>query len=91
LDFVQLFGVTTNIELNSTVLSKYEYVEDGTTHIVLRMNNNTYPWVETTPKDVATIQWNELLATQPAQNVTAHVEKRADKWIMTYFDNLSLP
>jgi hypothetical protein len=91
LDFVQLFGVTTNIELNSTVLSKYEYVEDGTTHIVLRMDNNTYPWVETTPKDVATIQWNELLATQPAQNVTAHVEKRADKWIMTYFDNLSLP
>jgi hypothetical protein len=91
LDFVQLFGVTTNIELNSTVLSKYEYVEDGTTHIVLHMNNNTYPWVETTPKDVTTVQWNELLATQPAQNVTAHVEKRADKWIMTYFDNLSLP
>lgn len=91
LDFVQLFGVTTNIELNSTVLSKYEYVEDGTTHIVLHMDNNTYTWVETTPKDVTTIQWNELLATQPAQNVTAQVEKRADKWIMTYFDNLSLP
>jgi hypothetical protein len=91
LDFMKLFGVTTYLELNTTVLSKYEYVEDGTTHIVLHLNNNTYPWVETTPKDVTTIQWNELLATEPTQNATMHIEKHGDRWIITYFDNLDIP
>ena len=91
LDFVTLFNVTTYIELNATVLNKYDYVEDGTTHIVLHLDNSTYPWVESTPKDVTNAQWNELIATEPAQNVSIHIEKHADKWTMTYFDNLNIP
>lgn len=91
MDFVNLFNVTpTYVELNATVLNKYEYVEDGTTHIVLHLNNSTYPWVETTPEDIPTPQWNELLATEPTQNVTMHIEQRGDKWIMVYFDNLNI-
>ncbi len=86
LDFIKLFGVTTYLELYASVLGKYDYVEDGTTHIVLHLDNATYPWVEATPKDLATEQWNELMATEPAQGVTARIEKRSDKWIMTYFD-----
>lgn len=91
LDFIKLFGVTTYLELSTTVLGKYDYVEDGTTHMVLHLNNATYPWVEATPKDLTTTQWNELLATAPAQSVTVRVEKRGDKWIMTYFENINLP
>lgn len=93
LDFMKLFGVVTYVELNATVLGKYEYVEEGTTHIVLRLENETYPWVETTPKDIPTLQWNELMATatEPPQNVTMHIEKRGDKWVVTYFDNLNIP
>lgn len=91
LDFLKLFGVTTYLELNATVLNRYEYVEDGTTHLVLHLNNDTYPWVETTPKDVPTNQWNELLATEPTQNVTMHIEKRGNQWFMNYFDNLDIP
>ncbi len=86
LDFIKLFGVTTYLELSTTVLGKYDYVEDGTTYIVLHVNNATYPWVEATPKDLTTTQWNELLATAPGNSVTVHVEKRGDKWIMTYFE-----
>jgi hypothetical protein len=91
LDFLKLFGVTTFLELNATVLNRYEYVEDGTSHLVLHLNNDTYPWVETTPKDVPTNQWNELLATEPTQNVTMHIEKRGNQWIMNYFDNMNIP
>jgi hypothetical protein len=91
LDFMTLFNVTTYIELNASVLNKYDYVEDGTTHMVLHLNNSTYPWVESTPKDVTNAQWNELIATEPAQSVSIHIEKHADKWTITYFDNLNIP
>jgi hypothetical protein len=91
LDLIKLFGVTESLELNVTVLGKYEYVEEGTTHIVLHVDNTTYPWIEATPKDVTPIQWNELMATEPAENVTARIEKREDRWMMIYFDNQDLP
>jgi hypothetical protein len=78
LDFVKLFGVTTYLELSTTVLGKYDYVEDGTTHIVLHLNNAAYPWVEANSKDLTTTQWNELLATAPGDSVTVQVEKRGD-------------
>jgi hypothetical protein len=90
LDFVKLFGVVTYVELNATVLGKYEYVKEGTTHIVLQLDNNTYPWVEATPKDVSTTQWNELLATEKDHFVTIHIEKHEEQWIITYFDNLNI-
>ena len=90
LDFINLFGVTTYLELNAIVLGKYDYVEDGTTRIVLHLNKATYPWVEATPRDLTTTQWNELMATEPTQSVTARVEKRGDKWTMTYFENANL-
>jgi len=88
LDFMKLFGVLTYVELSAKVRGKYEYVEDGTTHIVLHLDNETYPWVETTPKDIPTVQWNELMATKLDQNVAIHVEKRGDKWIITQFEHL---
>jgi len=91
LDFVKLFGVTTYLELSTTVLGKHDYVEDGTTHIVLHLNNAAYPWVEATSKDLTTTQWNELLATAPGDSVTVQVEKRGDKWMMTYFENINVP
>ena len=91
LDFIKLFGVTTYLELNATVLGKYDYVEDGVTHIVLHLDSAAYSWVEATPKDLAATQWNELLATAPADKVSLQLEKRGDKWIMTYFENMGLP
>jgi hypothetical protein len=87
LDFVKLFGVVTYVELNATVLGKYEYVKEGTTHIVLQLDNDTYPWVEATPKDIPTTQWNELLATEKGNFVTVHIEKHEEQWIIIYFDN----
>jgi len=91
LDFIKLFGVTTYLELEAAVVGKYDYVEDGTTYIVLHLNNAIYPWVEATPKDLTTTQWNKLLATEPTHIISAHVEKRGDKWTMTYFENNNLP
>ena len=91
LDFIESFGVTAYLELNATVLGKYEYVEEGTTHIVLHLDNTTYPWIEATPRDITALQWNELMATEQTQNVTVHIEKRGERWAMTYFDNQNLP
>ena len=87
LNFLKLFGVITEIEVSAKVLAKYEYVEDGTTHIVLRLDNATYSWVEATPKDLPTLQWNELMATEKDDIVTVHVEKRGEKWIIVAFEN----
>lgn len=91
LEFIKLFGVTADyLELNATVLGKYDFVEDGITHIVLHLDNATYPWVEATPKTLAATQWNELLATAPADRVNLQLEKRGDKWVITYFKNIAL-
>lgn len=88
LEFIKLFGATSaSLELNATVLGKYEYVEEGVTHIVLRLDNVTYPWVEATPKTLASNQWNELLATSPADSVNLQLEKRGDKWVIIHFEN----
>jgi len=91
LDFMKLFGATTYLTLNVTVLNIYNYVEDGTSHLVLNLANDTYPFVEATPKDVPTDQWNELLATVTPKNVTIYIEKRGNRWIVTYFDNPNIP
>lgn len=88
MDFLKLFGVVTYLEFEAVVLGKYEYVEDGTTHIVLKLDSETHPWVEATPKDIPHIQWNELMATRAGDRVKMHIEKRGEKWIITYFDNL---
>ncbi|MEM3769820.1 MAG: hypothetical protein QXG76_01360 [Candidatus Bathyarchaeia archaeon] len=86
-EFLKLFGIITEIEVSAKVKGKYEYVEDGTTHIVLRLDNATYEWVEATPKDLPTAQWNKLMATQEDHTVTVHIEKRGEKWIITAFEN----
>ncbi|MGB9842440.1 MAG: hypothetical protein ACPLKZ_06960 [Candidatus Bathyarchaeales archaeon] len=91
LEFIKLFGVTADyLELNATVLGKYDFVEAGITHVVLHLDNATYPWVEATPKTLVAAQWNELLATAPADRVNLQLEKRGDKWVITYFDNMAL-
>ncbi|MEM2936946.1 MAG: hypothetical protein QXJ63_00175 [Candidatus Bathyarchaeia archaeon] len=90
LDFLKLFGVVTYLEVDAKVLGKYEYVEEGTTHIVLRLDNATYQWVEATPKDIPTLQWNELMATKAGDNVTMQIEKRGEKWVITAFENLNV-
>lgn len=87
MEFLKLFGIIAEIEVKAKVLGKYEYVDDGTTHIVLRLDNATYEWVEATPKDLPTVQWNKLMATEKGHTVTVHVERRGEKWIMTAFEN----
>ncbi|MEM2521866.1 MAG: hypothetical protein QXW82_01780 [Candidatus Bathyarchaeia archaeon] len=87
LDFLKLFGVITYLEVSATVLGKYEYVEDGMTHIVLRLDNETYKWVETTPRDLPPLQWNELMATKAGDKVVLQVEKRGEKWMIIAFEN----
>ncbi|MEM3628105.1 MAG: hypothetical protein QXE06_01920 [Candidatus Bathyarchaeia archaeon] len=90
LNFLKLFGTITEIEITAKVLGKYEYVEDGTTHIVLRLDNTTYQWVEATPKDLPALQWNKLMATKNGDTVTMRLEKRGEKWIIIAFENMGI-
>ncbi len=90
-EFLGLFGKITYIELNTTVLNKSEYVKDGVTHIVLHVDNSTYPYIEAEPEDLSSQQqWYELLLTGANDQIIAHIEKRGEIWVITYFDNLSL-
>ena len=89
-DFMRLFGAVTFIELDTRVVDKFEYVEDGTTHVVLHVDNSTYPWIEATSKILLSQQWYELLSTESGQRIMANIEKRGDLWIMVYFDNLDI-
>ena len=89
LEYTKLFGanVTTDIRISANVLNTYEYVQDGSTHIILHLNSTTYPWIEATPKDLSAQQWNELISTQPGQTIFAQIEKRDDRWMITDFSN----
>jgi len=90
LNFIKLFGIITYVELDTSVSEKYEYVTDGTTHIALRVENETYPWIEATSQDLPKNQWYELLATKAGDHIIARVEKRGDAWVIIDFDNLNL-
>jgi len=92
-EYTKLFGanVTTDIRISAIVLNTYEYVQDGTTHIILHLNNPTYPWIEATPKDLTAQQWNDIISTQPGQTISAQIEKRDDRWMTTDFSNLTPP
>jgi hypothetical protein len=92
-EYTKLFGanVTTDIRISAIVLNTYEYVQDGTTHIILNLNNPTYPWIEATPKDLSAQQWNDIISTQPGQTISAQIEKRDDRWLTTDFNNLTTP
>ncbi len=89
-NFIKLFGMVTFVELETTVVDKYEYVIEGTTHVLLHVENSTYQWIEATANDVPKQQWYELLATESGQHITAHVEKRGDAWTIIDFENLNL-
>jgi hypothetical protein len=91
LDFIRLFGAVTYVELRTTISDKQEYVSEGTTHVVLRTTNSSYPWIEATPNDLPTQQWYELLATQAGDDISANIEKREETWTITGFDNLDIP
>ena len=93
IQYVGLFSgnVTNYVEVSSSVLHRYDYVQDGSTHVVLQLDNQTYPWIEATPSDLSASQWNQLISTQAGQTVLAHIEKRQDRWMITYFSNKSLP
>jgi hypothetical protein len=89
LDYTKLFGanITTDTRVTANVLNTYQYVQDGSTHIILHLNNTTYPWIEGTPKDLAAQQWNQLISTQPGQTISAQIEKRDGRWMITDFSN----
>jgi len=89
LEYINFFGsnITDNIELDATVMNRYEYVQDGSTHIVLRVDSAMYPWLEATPKDLPSSQWNQLISTQTGQTVHVEIQKSYDKWIIVSFSN----
>jgi len=91
LDFLKLYGAVTYVELDTTVEDKQEYVSGSLTHVVLRVANSTYPWIEATPNDLPTHQWYELLSTQMGDHIIANIEKRGETWTIISFDNQSIP
>jgi len=91
LDFIELFGAVTYVELDTTVLDKQEYVRDGTTHVVLHVNHSTYPWLEATPNDLPSQQWYELLSTKPGDHIVTKIEKRGEIWTIISLENLNIP
>ena len=90
-DFLRLFGAVTSVRLDTTVEDKQEYVKDGLTHVVLRVANSTYPWIEANADDLPSQQWYELLSTKKDDTVIADIEKRGEIWAIVSFDNLDIP
>ncbi len=87
LEFTRLFGgnETTHTEVKANVINAYEYVQNGMTHRVLRLDSTTHPWIEGTPENLSANEWNQLMTAQPGQAIVAWVEKREDRWIITRF------
>jgi hypothetical protein len=88
---MKLFGAVTSVHLDTVVEDKQEYVRSGVSHVVLRVANVTYQWVEATPDDLPSEQWYELLSTGASDVIAADIEKRGDIWTIIGFDNLDIP
>jgi len=91
LDFMKLFGAVTSVQLDTVVEDRQEYVRSGVTHVVLRVANSTYPWIEATPDDLPSEQWYELLSTKIDDMISTDLESRGDIWTIVGFDNLDIP
>jgi hypothetical protein len=89
IEYINFFGnnITNNIDLDATVMNRYEYVQDGSTHIVLRVDSAIYPWLEATPEDLPSNQWNQLISTQTGQTIHVQIQKSYDKWIIVSFSS----
>ncbi len=87
IEYVNLFGgnIPSNTEITVKVLNRYEYVQDGSTHIVLHLDSIAYPWVEATPTDLSSTEWNQLLSAIAGQTIQVQIENRSDKWIITHY------
>jgi hypothetical protein len=91
LEFLRLFGAVTSVRLDTVVEDKQEYVRDGVTHVVLRVANSTYRWIEANANDLPSQQWYELLSTTKDNRILVDVEKRGETWAIITFDNLDIP
>lgn len=91
LGFLKSFGAVTFVKLDVRVIDRQEYVRDGLTHVVLRVDDVNYPWIEATPNDLPSPQWYELLSTKADDLITAEIEKRGDAWTIVRFDNQNIP
>jgi len=91
LDFLKLFGAVTSVRLNTNVEDTQQFVRDGVTHVVLRVSNSTYTWIEATPDDLPTQQWYELISTKKGDIITADIEKHGEPWTIVNFDNMDIP
>jgi len=90
-DFLRLFGAVTSVRLDTMVEDKQEYVRDGLTHVVLRVANSTYPWIEANADDLPSQQWYELLSTKKDDTIIADIERRGEIWAIVSFDNIDIP
>ena len=77
------------LELNATVLEKYEYVYNGETHIVLGLDNDTVRYAEASPSDLNASDWYLLLSIQVGDFVWIRVQRDGDKWIIIDIRKLS--
>jgi hypothetical protein len=91
LDFLQLLGAVTSVHLETKVEDRQEYVRAGVTHVVLRVANSTYQWIEATPDDLPNSQWYELLSTEMDDIIAADIERHGETWTIIGFDNLDIP
>ena len=73
------------------VLNVEQYESGGETHIVLRINSTTAPYVEATANDLNRTAWYELLFTKPNDVVYLKAVKIDNIWIIVEFDNLNIP
>ena len=78
----------TTIEVNTTILNKYTYVYQGTTHVVFELNNTTVHFAEATPETVNISDWYEILTAKPGDFVSVVVVLKEDKWVIIRFDIL---
>jgi hypothetical protein len=66
-EYVELFGGTVEpeptgtFEMTATVVNKTSYVDDGDTHIVLKTDNATYPFIEGARDWMNLTDWYTLL------------------------------
>ncbi|MHA1779796.1 MAG: hypothetical protein ACTSYL_02905 [Candidatus Thorarchaeota archaeon] len=76
---------SSKLTLTANVLNVTSYVDEGSTHILIRTDNATYQWIEGAKNWMALNDWYTLLTVKVGDNFTATLEQVGNQYRITSF------
>jgi hypothetical protein len=67
-------------QVTVTIKDISSYIKDGQTHLVIKTDNSTYPYIEATPTTISIDKWQALLFLKPGDKLVATIQQVGNIW-----------